>query len=264
MLDTLIYPNHYAYSLRFDTNQEILNEIYPPIFPVVCRTIGKSKGNPPVKKRKFFDKNKITYQSIRFFRQIIDKYKIEHYLGTFEIADKSRKPHIQSIVWFKQKLTSNFMNKVRNYIKFHLKGEPNDAARSFAPVKKSVSSLTAYCAKNSSSGAGISTLTKAQYLLIPKWQAKTQLTSHRQLKLEEKLKTLPHTDFLIWSPLFSKAYYEVYENPCLHRIQYYKWAYKMKIISDECLVEYLGVNAPARRQNDRLNYKNNHSLTYLS
>lgn len=243
MIDQTIFPNFSAYSLRFDVNHNQLNLKYNILNPL----------NLEEEERKHINQQ----NAIKFFKNLLIKYGIEHYLGTYEYGKLTGKPHWQCIVWFKEVKQKKYLDKVRNHIKSAMKGKKNDGSVAFAPVKKSVKNLAAYCAKEHSPTGEIHSLTEEQYKKIPLWESTEERTKKKSLLLENELKNIKYEgDIYEWFAQFNKLYNKIYERPCLIRSQYYKWAYKIGVINDRTLCEFLGVFDAIRRDEERQYHKN--------
>ena len=226
MEDKVIILKHHAYSFRVDI--------------------------PPEKKE--------------YLENFFKKYKVHKYLGKFEKGDKTEKDHFQSIIWLKDKVPTNDLNKMRNFWSNKVK-KIKGGGCSLTSAKK-INSLVKYCQKDDSEL--ITNLTKEELAKCGKWKNLKNVKKEKQELLEKLLYDYCETNFKVsyknknpweleidWDNTnwdyhgeekfhhfcynFLHIYYKVYGTPCISKNQYYKWAWKMSVITTQQYLEKINV-----------------------
>lgn len=232
MEDTVIIKTQYAYMLRADL--------------------------PPVKS----DSNVVIKDNLSAW---IESSGCSFYLGCKEKGKETGKLHYQMIVWFETKLSGKEMTKNRNWWRGKCGTHKNNHA--FTSARK-VATLASYSTKEN--GELITNLSKDQLKLVPSWKNKKALKESNKEKynrlLLEKITSfrkksisligLEGTNIQVtpWQPyqqgnpdyakfcdILDDAYFEVYEDYCCYRNEYFKKARKYGVISVQEFRELIGV-----------------------
>lgn len=150
MQDSIIVPNHYAYSLRVDAKTQEYN------------SISKCK------------------QLLKEFKQFQERFStIKHHFIYIEQSAVVDKTHIQGILWTINQLKHKDMSAMRQWWK-----RPSGHI-SFVNAKK-IKSLASYCSKDL--GERSTSLSDHQLNLIPKWiNAKADWKTKLQLFLTNEV-----------------------------------------------------------------------------
>lgn len=233
MQDTTIVPDFWAYSYRYDI---------PDIHVVKHLAI-------------FYDKIK------RDFLDLLDGYPfIHYYLGTLEIGQITKKPHIQAIVWAPHKLKIAEMQMVRNRTRALYGYEKNDGKLAFSSAKK-IKSLAAYCSKDDTVDL-ITNLPADTLENLDKWVSTESFSSTLKNLLERKIKefVISGMSFPRFCNYLNETYLAVYKRPCCHRATYFKYALQYQIISQDLFLEKIG--CLERSNNNTCNYCSSHSLNF--
>jgi len=234
MEDTVIIKTQYAYMLRADL---------PPV---------KSNTNVVIKDN---------------LSAWIESSGCSFYLGCKEKGKETGKLHYQMIVWFEHKLSGKEMTKNRNWWRGKCGTHKNNHA--FTSARK-VATLASYSIKED--GEIITNLSKNQLKLVPLWKNKKALKECNKDKynrlLAEKVEAYikspcnvqdihqvkcnspfhPFTkgvpDYPKFCDILDEAYFEVYEDYCCYRNEYFKKARKYGVISVQEFRELIGVIKP--------------------
>lgn len=210
MEDTVIVPNHFAYSFRYD--------LRPTDFV------------------------SFPEDGVSTFKDLIDNIPfISYYLGKLEYAELSKKPHMQSIVWTPQKLTQRQMQVPRNRVLKLFSYDKNAGKYSFASAKKVVS-LASYCLKDPSSDI-ITNLPEESLAKLPEWVPKLSFHRNQKHTLERLLaaSVYPEMSYPQFCTTYNHLFIQVYNRPCCHRNTYFKEAHNLGVIDDETFFEFIGV-----------------------
>lgn len=214
MEDTTVVPGHFCYSFRID-----LSAAY-----------------------------------VGIVKMFAARWDVAKYLGKFEKGAVTEHDHFQGVIWFEQKVSVNGMNKMRQWCKKFVKNRKGGGV-SITSAQK-ISSLVKYCQKDESEL--FTNLTKDELFRCGKWKNKNDEKKQKLEKLTQLLYDYCETTYKIvyknknpWeieidynkSQFYSDTivndfyinflhiYFRVYGTPCVSRNQFYKWAWKLGIIS---------------------------------
>lgn len=253
MQDSDILPTHYAYMFRYDLNAR--EHAVGPDSIVLIGTDWFPWDDPAAAPFHLEEFKKMISADLPF---------IEYYIAGWEISAKTKKPHIQSIVWSPTKLATSNMQKARNYILTKYKWKCNKGKVAFSSAKK-VKTLAAYSAKD---GKVVHNLPDDIYGKIPNWRPWEHFNKDKKSLLERNLKKykLCTLDFRKFAQIMNLEYQNVYGSPCNRRNVYYTFAYKLGVIDNENYLERIGVIPTVYRSYETLgtyisdDYKKNRKL----
>lgn len=237
MQDTEIVPNFWAYSFRYDLcpwQDYVSYDCHPgPFF-----------DDPQSVKKDYLD--------------ILEGLPFVHfYLASLEVAAKTKKPHIQSIVWSPYKLSIKEMQSARNRTRSKFQYEKNDGKLAFSSAKK-VRSLASYCAKDDSEL--LTNLPMQSLGMLDKWIDTNTFSSSLKDTLERKIKEIAISgmSFHRFCSAFNELFISIHKRPCCRRATYFKYALKHGVISQDVFLERIGVLE--RSNNNTCNYCSGHSF----
>lgn len=240
MQDHKIVPKHFAYSLRYDLPQN--DELSNGIIGLKSATV------------------KVAFEE---FNNFINYPYITHHLGAYEVAALSKKHHIQAIIWSKTKLAPNQMMKIRNKIRYKYNLSTNKGQLALASAKN-IPSLSSYCTKQQ---LYTTNLTSKQLELLKKWKPYAEYKKTlKQDKKDELIKHLDEQDFSNicfdrFAHIFNQLYTLVYDQPCIHRATYFKYALKYNTLDEESFLERINVVKPRYSQTtESYSYKEAYDL----